>query len=39
MPDRDRKRSFDDPIPVPRGRQFVTLENAGNYITKFESRA
>ena len=25
---------FDDPIPLPRGRQFVTLEDAGNYITK-----
>jgi hypothetical protein len=27
-------REFDDPIPLPRGRQFVTLEGAGNYITK-----
>jgi hypothetical protein len=25
---------FDDPIPLPRGRQFVTLQDAGNYITK-----
>jgi hypothetical protein len=25
---------FDDPIPLPRGRQLVTLEDAGNYITK-----
>jgi hypothetical protein len=27
-------RRFDDPIPLPRGRQIVTLEDAGNYITK-----
>jgi len=32
--DRGWKRSFDDPIPLPRGRQLVTLEDAGNYITK-----
>jgi hypothetical protein len=25
---------FDEPIPLPRGRQLVTLEDAGNYITK-----
>jgi hypothetical protein len=25
---------FDDPIPLPRGRQLVTLEDAGNYIPK-----
>jgi hypothetical protein len=28
------KRSFDEPIPLPRGRQIVTLEDAGQYITK-----
>jgi hypothetical protein len=28
------QRKFDDPIPLPRGRQLVTLEDAGNYITK-----
>jgi hypothetical protein len=28
------KRPFDDPIPLPRGRQLVTLQDAGNYITK-----
>jgi hypothetical protein len=28
------KRPFEDPIPLPRGRQVVTLEDAGNYITK-----
>jgi hypothetical protein len=32
--ERGWKRPFDDPIPVPRGRQLVTLEDAGNYITK-----
>jgi hypothetical protein len=28
------RRRFDDPTPLPRGRQFVTLQDAGNYITK-----
>jgi hypothetical protein len=28
------KRPFDDAIPLPRGRSLVTLEDAGNYITK-----
>jgi hypothetical protein len=28
------KRAFDDPIPLPRGRHLVTLEDAGNYITR-----
>jgi hypothetical protein len=28
------KRQFDEPIPLPRGRQLVTLEDAGTYITK-----
>jgi hypothetical protein len=32
--DRGWKRRFDDPIPLPRGRQLVTLEDAGRYITK-----
>jgi hypothetical protein len=27
-------RRFDDPIPLPRGRQLVTLGDAGTYITK-----
>src|SRR5437588_9004729 len=27
-------RRFDEPIPLPRGRQLVTLQDAGNYITK-----
>ena len=28
------KRPFDDPIPLPRGRQLVTLEDAANYTQK-----
>jgi hypothetical protein len=28
------KRPFEDPIDLPRGRQLVTLADAGNYITK-----
>jgi hypothetical protein len=32
--DRGWKRRFNDPIPLPRGRQLVTLEDAGTYITK-----
>ena len=32
--DRGWKRRFDDPIPLPRGRFLVTLEDAGTYITK-----
>jgi hypothetical protein len=31
---RDWKQRFDDPIPLPRGRQLVTLMDAGTYITK-----
>jgi hypothetical protein len=27
-------RRFEEPIPLSRGRQLVTLEDAGNYITK-----
>jgi hypothetical protein len=28
------KQTFDDPIPLPGGGQLVTLQAAGNYITK-----
>jgi|SRR6202042_2255793 hypothetical protein len=28
------KRPFEDPIDLPDGRQLMTLEDAGNYITK-----
>ena len=34
MASRGWKRRFDEPSPLPRGRQLVTLEDAGNYITK-----
>jgi hypothetical protein len=34
MADAGWRRSFDEPIPLPRGRQLVTLKDAGNYITK-----
>jgi hypothetical protein len=34
MPDKGWRRRFDDPIQLPRGRSLVTLEDAGNYITK-----
>jgi hypothetical protein len=27
-------RKFDDPIPLPNGRQLITLEDAGTYIAK-----
>ena len=27
-------RAFDDPIPLPRGRQIITLKDAANYIQK-----
>jgi hypothetical protein len=33
-PDRGWKRTFDDPIPLPDGRELVTLKDAGAYITK-----
>jgi hypothetical protein len=32
--DRGWKRPFDDPIPLPRGRQLVTLKDAADYIMK-----
>ncbi len=34
MADRGWKREFDDPISLPRGRQLVTLADAGRYLTK-----
>jgi len=30
----DWSRKFDDPIPLPKGRQLVNLKDAGTYITK-----
>jgi hypothetical protein len=32
--DRGWKRPFDDPIPLPRRRQLVTLKDAADYIMK-----
>jgi hypothetical protein len=32
--DRGWTRKFEDPIPLPRGRQLVTLEDAARYIQK-----
>jgi hypothetical protein len=34
MADAGWRRPFDDPIPLLRGRELVTLQDAGNYITK-----
>jgi hypothetical protein len=34
MPDKGWQRRFDDPIPLPRGRQIVMLEDAAGYIMK-----
>ena len=34
MADAGWRRPFDDPIPLPRGRQLVTLDDAGRYIQK-----
>jgi hypothetical protein len=34
MPDKGWRRRFDEPIPLPRGRQLVTLQDAGTFITK-----
>jgi hypothetical protein len=28
------KRPFDEPIPLPRGRQLVTLRDAGDYVAQ-----
>jgi hypothetical protein len=30
----DWSRRFDDPIPLPNGRELVTLKDAGDFITK-----
>jgi hypothetical protein len=32
--DKGSRRPFADPIPPPRSRELVTLEDAGTYITK-----
>jgi hypothetical protein len=32
--ERGWKRAFDDPIPLPNGRQLITLRDAADYIMK-----
>src|SRR5450631_2663318 len=34
MREKGWSREFNDPVELPRGRKLVTLEDAGNYITK-----
>ena len=34
MAERGWERRFEDPIPLPRSRRLVTLQDAGNYITR-----
>jgi hypothetical protein len=34
LADRGWKCPFEDPIPLPRGRQLVTLKDAADYITR-----
>jgi hypothetical protein len=34
MPDTGWQRRFEDPIPLPHGRQVVTLQDAASYIMK-----
>jgi hypothetical protein len=34
MSDKGWRRRFDDPIPLPRGRELIALQDAGTYITK-----
>ena len=34
MPDKGWRRRFDEPVPLPRGRQLVTLKDAADYVMK-----
>ena len=34
----DWQRKFEDPIPLPKGRQLVTLKDAADYITKLPKK-
>jgi hypothetical protein len=34
LPDKGWQRPFDEPIPLPKGRQLVTLKDAARYIQK-----
>jgi hypothetical protein len=39
MAEKGWARYFDDPIPLPRGRQLVTLRDAADYIMKLPKAA
>ena len=38
MADNGWQRKFEDPIPLPKGRQLVTLKDAADYITKLPKK-
>jgi hypothetical protein len=38
MADKGWQRKFEDPIPLPNGRQLVTLKDAADYITCLPKR-
>jgi hypothetical protein len=38
MADEGWKREFEDPIPLPKGRQLVTLKDAADYIMKLPKK-
>ena len=38
MADKGWKREFEDPIPLPKGRQLVTLKDAADYIMKLPKK-
>jgi hypothetical protein len=38
MADKGWQRKFEDPIPLPNGRQLVTLKDAADYITGLPKR-
>ena len=38
MPDEGWQRKFDDPIPLPDGRELVTLRGAADYITSLPEK-
>ena len=38
MADKGWKRKFEDPIPLPTGRQLLTLKDAADYVTKLPKK-
>jgi hypothetical protein len=38
MADNGRQRKFEDPIPLPKGRQLLTLKDAADYIMKLPKK-